>query len=333
MNIKNYSLQKFNNLFNLPIELFIHKYKIGYNEARINKQTFLKIFKQWEIKYKMTEKEKFIKKLKEFAKTLTQYVSTHEGNWSIKGFIDIDKQIYTISSDTKIISKILEIQLFPKFKEFAQENGYKIVLAEKQNWYPDLSFVKINDESIKFAVDIKTTYKLDAYNGFCNGFTLGSHGEYFRTRTSSKNIQFPYAKYTAHICLGILYTRAISADIDEIEILKLSHLDTITSVISNLIFFAEEKWKISSDREGSGNTANIGSIDYIEDLLNGNGVFKNLGENVFDDYWINQGILQVPKANSKTEYKKLTKLSEFLEFTGKDISLINQPKPKKKTKK
>lgn len=54
----------------------------------------------------------------------------------------MDEQIYTISSDTKIISKILEIQLFPKFKEFAKENGYKIVLAEKQNWYPDLSFVK-----------------------------------------------------------------------------------------------------------------------------------------------------------------------------------------------
>ncbi|MDQ7068315.1 MAG: type II restriction endonuclease [Sulfurimonas sp.] len=281
----------------------------------------------------LTEKEQFINKLKEFSKTLTQYVSTHEGDWTIKGFIDIDKQIYTISSDTKIISKILEIQLFPKFIIFAKENGYKIILAEKQNWYPDLSFVKIDDESIKFAVDIKTTYKLDDYDGFCNGFTLGSHGEYFRTRTSSKNIQFPYEQYTAHICLGILYTRSISADIDETEILKLSNLDSISSVISNLVFFAEEKWKISSDRGGSGNTANIGSIDYIEDLLQGNGVFKNLGEEVFDAYWINQGVLQVPKTNSKGEYKKLTKLTEFLEFTGKDTTLINKPKSKKKTKK
>jgi len=291
------------------------------------------MFKKWETGQDMKEKELFIKKLKEFSETLTKYVSTHEGAWIIKGFIDIEKQIYTISSDTKIISKILEIQLFPKFKEFAQENGYKIVLAEKQNWYPDLSFVKIDDETIKFAVDIKTTYKLDDYDGFCNGFTLGSHGEYFRTRTSSKNIQFPYAEYSAHICLGILYTRAISADIDETKILKLSNLDNVTSVIKDLVFFAEEKWKISSDKGGSGNTANIGSIDCIEDLLNGNGVFKNLGEQVFDSYWINQGVLQVPKPNSTTEYKKLTKLTEFLEFTGKDISLINQPKPKKKNKK
>jgi len=332
MNIKNYTLQKFNDLFNGSIECFIHKYNIGYKEAIDNKRAFLKMFKKWEIKNTMNEKEQFIKKLKEFAKTLTKYVSTNEGNWTIKGFIDVNEQIYTISSDTKIISKILEIQLFPKFKEFAKQNGYKIILAEKQNWYPDLSFVKIDDESIKFAVDIKTTYKLNEYDGFCNGFTLGSHGEYFRNRTSHKNIQFPYAEYTAHICLGILYTRAISADIDETEILELSKLDSITSVISNLVFFAEEKWKISSDRGGSGNTANIGSIDCIEDLLNGNGVFKNLGEQIFDEYWINQGVLQVLKANSETEYKKLTKLTEFLKFKGKDISLINQPKPKKKNK-
>ncbi len=272
----------------------------------------------------------FLSKLKTFSKTLTKYVSTNSGDWTIKGFIDIEKQVYTISSDTKIISKILEIQLFPKFKEFAKKNGFKIVLADKQNWYPDLTFVKISDESIKFAVDIKTTYRLTDYDGFCNGFTLGSYGEYFRNRTSSKNIQFPYSEYAAHLCLGIIYTRAKPADIDETEILKISDLDKISSVITDLLFFAEEKWKISSDQGGSGNTANIGSIDYIDDLLKGNGVFKNLGEKVFDDYWMNQGILQVPKPNSDNEYKKLTKLSEFLEFTGKDIHLINMAKRKKK---
>ncbi|MCD4819466.1 MAG: EcoRV family type II restriction endonuclease [Candidatus Cloacimonetes bacterium] len=278
-------------------------------------------------------KKEFLKNLKKFAKTLTEYVSTNSGEWSIKGFIDIDENIYTISSDSKIISKILEIQLFPKFKEFAEINGYDLVLAEKQNWYPDLSFVKKDDKSIKFAVDIKTTYRLKDYNGHCNGFTLGSHGEYFRVRTSSKNIQYPYAEYASHICLGILYTRAKSTDIDETERLKFSELDKISSVITDLLFFAEEKWKISSDKGGSGNTANIGSIDFINDLLKGKGVFINLGEKVFDDYWINQGVLQVPKANSQGEYKKLTKLSEFLEFTGKDIVLINKPKPKRKNKK
>jgi len=105
-------------------------------------------------------KDTFLKELKKFAQSLTDYVSTHSGEWSIKGFIDVDKNIYTISSDSKIVSKILEIQLFPQFKKFANDIGYEIVLAEKQNWYPDLSFVNKKNPKIKFAVDIKTTYRL-----------------------------------------------------------------------------------------------------------------------------------------------------------------------------
>jgi len=278
-------------------------------------------------------KKEFLDKLTEFSKELTEYVSDKVGDWKVKGFIDIEKSIYTISSDTKIISKILEIQLFPKFQEFADQNGYEIVLAEMQNWYPDLSFVNKANPKIKFAVDIKTTYRLDDYDGFCNGFTLGSHGEYFRTRTSTKNIQYPYAEYTSHICLGILYTRALSADIDETKILELNKLDKITSVIKDLIFFAEEKWKISSDKGGSGNTANIGSIQYIDDMLKGNGVFKNLGEKIFDEYWINQGVLKVPDPKKAGNFKKLTKLTEFLEFKGMDSDKINPVRPKRKNKK
>jgi len=281
----------------------------------------------------MSLKQEFLNKLKGFSKELTEYVSDKVGEWKVKGFIDIEKNIYTISSDTKIISKILEIQLFPKFQEFADQNGYDIVLAEMQNWYPDLSFVNKKNPKIKFAVDIKTTYRLENYDGFCNGFTLGSHGEYFRNRTSSKNIQFPYAEYASHICLGILYTRALSSDIDETKILELNKLDKITSVIKDLVFFAEEKWKISSDRGGSGNTANIGSIQYIDDILQGNGVFKNLGEKVFDEYWINQGVLKVTDPNKKGNFKKLTKLTEFLEFKGMSSDKINPMKPKRKNKK
>ncbi|WP_236633454.1 EcoRV family type II restriction endonuclease [Helicobacter pylori] len=55
-------------------------------------------------------------------------------SWEIgklKDLINIDKNIYTISPDTKIISKILEIRLFPKFKTFAKKNGYEIIIAEK----------------------------------------------------------------------------------------------------------------------------------------------------------------------------------------------------------
>ena len=278
----------------------------------------------------LEDKIEFLKKLKSFSKELTDYVSDKSGDWKIKGFIDIEKNIYNISSDSKIISKIFEIQLYPKFKEFADKIGYTIIHANKQNWYPDLTFESKKNQKIKFAVDIKTTYRLENYYGYCNGFTLGSHGEYFRERNSTKNIQFPYSDYEAHICFGIIYTRAFSNNIDETKVYKLNELIEISSVVKDILFFAEEKWKISSDKSGSGNTANIGSIQYIDDLINGNGVFKNLGEKVFDEYWVNQGILKVPDLKKKGNFKKLTNLVEYLEFKGISLDRINPLRPKRK---
>lgn len=231
----------------------------------------------------------------------------------------------------QIISKILEIQLYPKFLEYANDIGYEIILAQKQNWYPDLSFVKKSDPSVKFAVDIKTTYCLSNRHNFCNGFTLGSHGEYFRNRHSKKNIQFPYRDYSAHISFGILYSRVSPADINETKIYNVSDLESISSVIADLLFFVEEKWRISSDKSGSGNTANIGSINYIPDLLTGNGTFVNLGEKIFDEYWINHGVLQVPNPKKPDQFKKLTTLSEFLKFKG--IGAININESKRKSQK
>lgn len=179
-----------------------------------------------------------------------------------------------------------------------------------------MSFVHKADRSIKFALDIKSTYRLENRPDYCNGFTLGSHGEYFKNRKSSKNIQFPYGEYLAHICLGVLYSRAAHLSIEETTIQSLSNLQNISSVLNDIVFFAEEKWKIASDKSGSGNTANIGSITYIPDLISGKGVFSDLGEEVFDEYWINKGILQVPDKKQKGQFKKLTKLEEFLAFKG-----------------
>lgn len=85
----------------------------------------------------MTKKERYIiefeKELESFVSQLKEHVSTENGEWTIKGFIDVYKNIYTISSDTKIVSKILEIHIFPSILQFANEAGYKVVLAEHQN--------------------------------------------------------------------------------------------------------------------------------------------------------------------------------------------------------
>jgi hypothetical protein len=304
-----------------------------------------------EIQEKSKYKNEFKKELDKFAEKLEKYVSTDNGDWTVKGFIDIYKNIYTISSDTKIVSKILEIHIFPQILQFAESIDYKIILAEKQNWYPDLTFVNKKNEEVKFAVDIKTTFRR---NHKTAGFTLGSHGGYFKERDKDKNIQFPYNQYTGHYCLGVIYTRTdMTDDLSETEIYQVKdlleeyetpikkvgdrevttvkNLKSITSVIKNFDFFASEKWKIASDKQGSGNTANIGSVVDIADLKNGNGIFSQLGEDWFDEYWINHGSATMIKDGKAT---KITTLKDFLEFKGRTdlLDKIVSKTPNKKTK-
>lgn len=282
---------------------------------------------------KNNHKASFKAELDAFAQKLEHYVSTDNGDWTVKGFIDVYKNVYTISSDTKIVSKILEIHIFPQILEFAEQNNLKLVIAEKQNWYPDMTFILKSNESVKFAVDIKTTFRRNSKTA---GFTLGSHGGYFKERNKDKNIQFPYSQYSGHFVLGVIYTRADVTDLEETEIFRVEDLQesydtpikkvgqrevttvdnliSITSVIKDFDFFAAEKWKISSDGQGSGNTANIGSITDIDDLKNENGVFSKLGEEWFDEYWMNYGTATMMKGGKS---HKITKLKDFLEFKNR----------------
>ncbi len=268
----------------------------------------------------MKAKTEFEKQLKEFVKTFQSHISSSDGQWTVKGFIDICKKIYTISGDTKILSKILEIHLFPKIMEFASSYGYKVVLADHQNYYPDISFIKEGNENLKFAVDFKTTYRNDKKPYLCNGFTLGSHGEYFSDRKSNKNIQFPYSEYSGHFCLGIIYSRSEGSSIDETHCYDISALKSISSAVKDFQFFVVEKWKIASDKSGSGNTANIGSINQIDDIINGRGMFSKLGEKWFDDYWINYKKIKVTTDDGKLTI--ISTLREFVEYRKGDVSLI-----------
>jgi len=207
-------------------------------------------------------------------------VSSDNGDWVVKGFIDIAKNIYTISVDTKVISKIMELLIFPSICQFAEKNRLKIMLSKEQNFYPDITFVDEDDN--KYAVDIKSTYRKDQKS--VNGMTLGAFTGYFRDRKSKKNITFAYDEYVAHFVLGIIYSRSDNA-IDEREIYQIKDLQNITSVAKDFEFFVQEKYKIALDRPGSGNTKNIGSTTSIDALKNGKGTFSELGEETFDDYW------------------------------------------------
>ena len=244
----------------------------------------------------------------------------------MRGIIDIFEKIYPLPPDTKVLSKILELHLFPHFLKFAETVNFKLELAEHQNWYPDLTFVSKENSAVKFAVDLKTTYRDEKNPKFCNGFTLGSHGEYFIDRTSTKNVQYPYGDYLGHFCVGIIYTRKNLRG-NEFHSYSIEDLSKIPSVLKDFILFAEEKWKIASDNQGSGNTANIGSIKYIEDILAGRGVFSLAGEEFFDEYWVNFGKLKV--SDKKGGYKSLSTFEEFLNFKSLSPNL-NCPKRSKK---
>ena len=276
---------------------------------------------------KEQEKVAFLAALRSLTDTLGDEIRTEDGQWTVKGFIDVYRSIYTISLDTKIVSKILEIHLFPKLLAFAEELGFCIVLADHQNYYPDISFVKTSNPDLKFAVDFKTTYRRDNNLDFCNGFTLGSHGKYFTNRSSTKNIQFPYKEYAGHFCLGIIYSRHAGRDINETRTFQLEDMQSIVSVIRDFQFFVQEKWRIASDKSGSGNTANIGSINKIDDIVAGNGMFSALGEDWFDDYWMNYGTITVKDPSGET--RTIRNLADFVHYRGGDATKVIPKTPRR----
>lgn len=226
-------------------------------------------------------KEVFFKLLSKEVESYKSYLETDSHDWIVKGFIDVNKNVYTITNDTKVVSKIIEILLIPRLEIFAKKNNLILELPSAQNFYPDLTF-KDNEEHL-FAVDFKSSY----YDGdSVNGLTLGSYWGYFRDRDVVKSMDYTYNSYSAHIVLGMLYKQSV-IDTNEKNVYSVDELGAIHSVIEHFIFFVQPKWKIAKDIPGSGNTRNIGGISNIEDLINGNGPFASLGEDVFDDYWMN----------------------------------------------
>lgn len=116
--------------------------------------------------------------------------------------------------------------------------------------------------------------------------------------------------------MGVIYDRAHAATIDETKMVSVDEISALTSVMSNMQFFVAEKWRLASDRRGSGNTANIGSIELIEDVLAGRGMFSGLGEDWFDEFWMNYGLLMT------ADGQKINKIVDFVNFKGGDQTLI-----------
>ena len=244
-------------------------------------------------------------------------VSSKDGDWTVKGFIDIYKNIYTISIDTKVISKIFELMLFPIINNFSIEKHYKMHLCEHQNFYPDMTF--IDSDGKKYALDLKSTYRKG--DDKVNGMTLGAFTGYFRDRKITKNITFPYNDYEKHFVLGIIYSRIEEDKIDEKKTYTIDQLQSISSVVKDFDFFIQEKYKIAIDRPGSGNTKNIGSATNIKKLKNGTGPFSKLGLKIFDDYWVNYMTKDMARGVDlpKPPYRNLEEYFKFKNLKMEDF--------------
>jgi hypothetical protein len=217
---------------------------------------------------------------------LEQDLQTEDGLWTLRGFIDTARRVYSLSGDTKVISKALELMLLPPITRFWEDRGYQVVLARYQNFYPDLSLVS---EQARYAIDLKTTYRLlgrrEGTATRVSGFTLGAFTGYFRNRESTKNATFPYGSYRQHYVVGIVYAQVTD---QQPGIYALNEIEHIQPPIRDIDIFFQEKWRVASDRPGSGNTRNIGSVTDLAALHEGKGPFVYLGEEgegIFNEYW------------------------------------------------
>ena len=147
------------------------------------------------VKITNMERDNFQESLLKHTDDFRKMLSTPTGDWSVKGFIDVAKNIYTISVDTKVVSKIIELMIFPVLQKFAKENEFEMILSSEQNHYPDVTFITKDKE--KIALDLKSTYRKN--DNVVSGFTLGAFTAYFRYRDSNKNISFPYNLSLIHI--------------------------------------------------------------------------------------------------------------------------------------
>jgi hypothetical protein len=248
-------------------------------------------------------------------------IATENGDWIVKGFIDIFKKIYSISIDTKVVSKVLEILLEPSLRAFADRNNLLVEVPAQQNHYPDFTFISKQDGK-KFAVDIKSGFTENGKK-LKNKMTLGSYTGYFRERNSIKSSKYPYSDYECHLVLGVIYSQSEEYP-NKKHIYTIDELDKIVSVIRDFKFFVQPKYKVVSDAVGSGNTKNMGSIQDIKKIMNGEGIFSILGEEVYNDYWM--FYLNKDMAKKLDIPRPYTNLKTYLEYKQRGTDILAEHK-------
>jgi hypothetical protein len=89
--------------------------------------------------------------------TLTHALCDEDGHWSIRSIVDNEMNMFTLTTDTKVTSKIFEMQILPYLIAACAERNWELIQADHQNTYPDFS-IRTGDGTL-IALDIKSTYR------------------------------------------------------------------------------------------------------------------------------------------------------------------------------
>lgn len=251
----------------------------------------------------------------DFIKAFYKKIQEKNTSWEVSALVSPQGKLFTLGNDTKLIGRIFELICYNILQEIADENGLLLYPAKTQTAYPDFTLMKSEDDKNKIAVDVKTTYRRFLKDGVPSGyvFTLGSYASYMRD--GRKNITFPYSEYAKHYVIGFVYTRnEYSA---EGEMFDIRDLAAVPAPYKDVEFFVQEKYKISGDKAGSGNTENIGSFrtNNMDILINGEGPFSNLGVEIYENYWSGY-----KRYRGEKTYDSLDGYFDFLEKTGTDVN-------------
>ena len=229
---------------------------------------------------------------------LEQELGKLSGSYEVCGIVDRAGCVYPLGADTKVLSTIFELVSRPAVYAAAQQLGMEVREPSVQNHYPDFTLHTGEDCNRKIAVDIKTTYRIKDDDEFW--YTLGGYTSFIRPGNEKKNIVYPFTDYAEHWVVGFVYNRIAEKKSGAEHRYPLSQISEIPLPFGNVEFFVQEKWRIASDRAGSGNTTNIGSISgTIDDFRAGDGPFQS--EQEFLDYWREYG----RTADERTDFSNI----------------------------
>lgn len=226
-------------------------------------------------------------------------------DFQVLGFLTAGDLVYPIGTDTKVLSTAFELIVRPILIEIAIEHDIILFEPSAQNHYPDFTLMESPEDPRKLAIDVKTTYRRFRKNGeaWSASFTLGGYTSFIRSDT--KNIAFPFPTYNKHFIIGFIYSRNTESNLTPV---RNENRRLLSSPVSDVEWFVQEKYRISSERAGSGNTTNIGSIvgSSLAEFSEGNGPFSLYEESVFVEYWRNYS----PRA----EDRKYTDIAGYFDW-------------------